>query len=156
MDIMQPSEGCGTGSIPVAGTIHLCKAVQVGRPFLCAARLSGFCASQGVLMRPMESRIFGGLLGWSGAPPIIPVAGPFSDPVSVFEAGFSLLEDYGRRESLRLTAGRMVCNEVRAPQWWPSEAVIITGFKNGCSNGLRTAPKRQIRPVNRTGGDDGR
>lgn len=59
------AQGC---AIPVAGTIHLCKAVQVGRPFLCAARLSGFCASQGVLMRPMESRIFGGLLGWSGAP----------------------------------------------------------------------------------------
>ena len=59
----------------------------------------------------------------------IPVAGPFSDPVSIFEAGFSLPEDYGRRASLRLTAGRMVCNEVRAPLWWPSEAVIITGLQ---------------------------
>lgn len=37
------------------------KAVQIGRPFLCVARLSGFCASQGVLMRPMESRIFWGV-----------------------------------------------------------------------------------------------
>lgn len=53
----------------------------------------------------------------------------FSDPVSIFEAGFSLPEDYGRRASLRLTAGRMVCNEVRAPLWWPSEAVIITGLQ---------------------------
>ena len=57
----------------------------------------------------------------------IPVA--FSDPVSIFEAGFSLPEYYGRRASLRLTAGRMVCNEVRAPLWWPSEAVIITGLQ---------------------------
>ena len=32
----------------------------------------------------------------------------------------------------------------------------LQDFKNGCSNGLRTAPKRQIRPVKRTGGDDGR
>lgn len=105
------------------------KAVQIGRPFLCVARLSGFCASQGVLMRPMESRIFGvsfGVsIGVSGAPAKIPVAGPFSNPVSVFEAGFSLPEDYGRRASLRLT----VCNEVRAPLWRPSEAVIITGLQ---------------------------
>ena len=49
------AQGC---AIPVA---HLCKAVQIGRPFLCVARLSGFCASQGVLMRPMESRIFWGV-----------------------------------------------------------------------------------------------
>ena len=47
------AQGC---AIPVA-----CKAVQIGRPFLCVARLSGFCASQGVLMRPMESRIFWGV-----------------------------------------------------------------------------------------------
>lgn len=59
---------CRSGMCDTCRAIHLCKAVQVGRPFLCAARLSGFCASQGVLMRPMESRIFGGLLGWSGAP----------------------------------------------------------------------------------------
>lgn len=48
-----------------------------------------------------------------------------ANPVSVFEAGFSLPEDYGRRASLRLT----VCNEVRAPLWRPSEAVIITGLQ---------------------------
>ena len=42
---------------------------------------------------------------------------------------YPMPEDYGRRASLRLTAGRMVCNEVRAPLWWPSEAVIITGLQ---------------------------
>jgi hypothetical protein len=37
MDIMQPSEGCGTGSIPVAGTIFI-KPLRPfgGRLFACS------------------------------------------------------------------------------------------------------------------------
>ena len=143
-----------------SGMCDTCRAPVQGRPSwaafpLCSKAFGVLCVS-GRVDASHGVPYFWGAFGVVGRPPIIPVAGPFSDPVSVFEAGFSLLEDYGRRESLRLTAGRMVCNEVRAPLWWPSEAVIITGFKNGCSNGLRTAPKRQIRPVKRTGGDDGR
>ena len=33
MDIMQPSEGCGTGSIPVAGTKLMSRAVLGGSGF---------------------------------------------------------------------------------------------------------------------------
>ena len=45
MDIMQPSEGCGTGSIPVAGTNIPSRTVQSGAGFSFISMIVGFLAS---------------------------------------------------------------------------------------------------------------